>query len=97
MNDTIIQCTSLMVEKASVASDMILRFTAHNQVTVQAREPTWLWNPWGWSHEVQYGGNQWPHKMDLGPSKIKKKQTMNDSDSDTVALRDAIQNPAAVR
>ena len=25
--------------------------------------------PWGRSHEVQNRGNQWPHKIDLGPTK----------------------------
>ena len=32
---------------------------------MQVREPPWLWNPWG----AQNWGNQWPHKMNLGPTK----------------------------
>ena len=39
---TLIQCTPLLVEKAGVAPDVTLRFTAHKQVRVQAREPPWL-------------------------------------------------------
>ena len=39
---TLIQCTALLVEKAGVAPDVTLRFTAHKQVSVQAREPPWL-------------------------------------------------------
>ena len=70
---TLIQCTALSVEKAGVAPDITLRFTTRKQISVQAREPPWLWNPWVGSHKVQNGGNQWPHKMDLGPTKIKKK------------------------
>ena len=31
--------------------------------------------PWGGSHEVQNRGNQWAHKMDLGPTKILKKRS----------------------
>ena len=37
-----IQCTPLSVEKAGVAPDMILRFTAHKQVSVQVKEPPLL-------------------------------------------------------
>ena len=59
--------------KAGVAPDMTLRFTACKQVSVQAREPPWHWNPWGGSHEVQNRGNQQPHKMDLGPTKKLKR------------------------
>ena len=74
---TLIQCTPLLVEKADVSPDMTLRFTTCNQVSVQARESPWLWNPWGGSHEVQNRGNQWHHKMDLGPTKkfLKKNET----------------------
>ena len=68
-----IQCTPQLVGKAGVAPDMTFRFTMCKQVSVQVREPLWLWNPWGDSHEVQNGGNQWPHKMDLDPTKIIKK------------------------
>ena len=64
---------SLLVEKAGVAPDVTLRFTTCKQVRMRAREPPWLWNPWGGSHEVQNRGNQWLHKMDLGATKIKKK------------------------
>ena len=63
-----------IVEKAGVAPDVTLGFTACKQVSVQVREPPWLWNPWGGSHEVQ---NQWLHKMDLGPTKIFKKKPKN--------------------
>ena len=38
----------------------------------QMREPLSLWNPWGGSHEVQNRDNQWPHKMDLGLTKVIK-------------------------
>ena len=62
----------LLVEKAGVAPDMTLRFTTGKQESVEAREPSWLWNPWGGSHNIQNRGNQWPHKMELGPTKIKK-------------------------
>ena len=66
----LIQCTSLLVENAGVAPDMTLKFTMHMQASMQAREPSWLWNPWGGSHEVQNRGNHWRHKMDHGPTKI---------------------------
>ena len=36
---------TLLVEKAGVAPDVILKFTACKQVRVQAREPPWDWNP----------------------------------------------------
>ena len=39
---TLIQCTLLLVEKAGVAPDVTLRFTAHKQVRVQVREPPLL-------------------------------------------------------
>ena len=32
----------LLVEKAGVAPDMTLRFTAHKQLSVQVREPPWF-------------------------------------------------------
>ena len=38
-----------MVEKASVAPEMTLWLTVQKQVSVQAREPPWLWNPRGGS------------------------------------------------
>ena len=31
--------------------------------------PLWLWNPWAESSKVRNWGCQWPHKMDLGPTK----------------------------
>ena len=46
------------------------------QERVQVRDPLWIWNPWGRTHEVQNRSNQWLHKMGLGPTKIKKKKTM---------------------
>ena len=61
--------TLLLVEKAGVAPDVTLGFIAREQVSVQARESPWLWNPWGGSHEVQNRSNQWPKKMDLGATK----------------------------
>ena len=51
-----------------------LRFSAHKQVSVQVREPPWLWNPWAGSHEVQNRGNQWPHKWTLVQQNIFKKK-----------------------
>ena len=39
---TLIQCTSILVEKADVAPDMPLKFTTGKQVRMQAREPPWL-------------------------------------------------------
>ena len=36
----LIQCTPLLVEKAGVALDVTLRFTACKQVSVQVRQPT---------------------------------------------------------
>ena len=65
-----VQCTPLLVEKAGVAPDVTLRFTACKQVRVQVREPPWLYNPWGGSHKVQNRGNQWLHKMDLDRTKF---------------------------
>ena len=38
----LIQCTPLLVEKAGVAPDVTLRFTACKQVSVQVREPCGL-------------------------------------------------------
>ena len=49
--------------------DMALRFTTRKQERVHSREQLWLWNPWGGSQEVLNWGNQWLHKMDLGPAK----------------------------
>ena len=65
----VLQFTLLLVEKAGVAPDVTLRFTACKQVRVQVREPLWLWNPCGGPHKVQNRSNQWPHKMNLGPTK----------------------------
>ena len=48
----------LLVKKAGVASDMTPMFTTCKQVSVQAREPPCLWNPWGGSHEVQNWDSQ---------------------------------------
>ena len=39
---TLIQCTPLLVEKAGVAPDVTLRFTACKEVSVQVGEPPWL-------------------------------------------------------
>ena len=39
---TLIQCTTLLVEKAGVVPDMTLRLTACKQVSVQVRQPPWL-------------------------------------------------------
>ena len=47
-----------------------LGFHVHASKCAGERTTHWLWNPWGWSHEVQNRGSQWPHKMDLGPTKI---------------------------
>ena len=57
-------------KKTGVGPDMTLRLTTCKQVSVQVREAPWFWKPWGGSHEAQNRGNQWPHKMDLGPTKI---------------------------
>ena len=65
----LIQCTSLLVEKAGVAPDMTFRITACKQERVQARYPLWIWNPWGRTHEVQNRSNQWLHNINLGPGK----------------------------
>ena len=75
------QCTPLLVEKTGVAPDLTLRFTAHKQISVQARETPWLWNPCGGPHKVQNRGNHWPHKMDFGPKKLKKKLFLVDFSS----------------
>ena len=69
-----IQCTLLLVEKAGVTPVVTFRITAHKQERVQVRDPLWLWNPWGRTHEVQNRSNQWLHKMDICPIKIKKKK-----------------------
>ena len=45
-----IQCTLLLVEKAGVAPVVTFRITARKQERVQARDPHWLWNPWGRTH-----------------------------------------------
>ena len=66
----VIRFTLLLVEKAGVAPDVAFRFTACKQVRVQVREPPWLWNPYGGLNKVQNRSNQWPHKMNLGPTKI---------------------------
>ena len=79
-------CTALLVEKAGVAPDVTRRFTMHKQVSVLARDPPWLWNPWGESQEVQNRGNQWPHIMDLGPTKIKKEHLSTEGFSKGVCL-----------
>ena len=63
--------------KAGVTLDVTLRLTMYKQVSMQARETPWLWNPWGGSHKVQNRGNQWPHKMELGPTKNKKERNTN--------------------
>ena len=34
----------------------------------------WLRNPWVGTHEIHNRGNQWLHKMDLGPTKINKEK-----------------------
>ena len=39
---TLIQCVPLLVENADVAPHVTLRFTVHEQVSVQAREPPCL-------------------------------------------------------
>ena len=59
-------------EKESVAPVVALRFTAHKQESVQVGEPPWFQNLWRGQHEVQNRGNQWPHKIDLGPTKYLK-------------------------
>ena len=64
---------TLLVEKADVAPNMTLMFTVYKQVWVLAREPP----SWGGSHKVQNRGNQWPHKMDLGPAKENIKKALN--------------------
>ena len=68
----VIQFIFLLVEKAGAAPDVTLRFTACKKVRVQVRELPWLWNPWGGSHKVQNMSNQWPHKMNLSPTKISR-------------------------
>ena len=40
--DMLIQCTPLLVEKAGVVPDVTIRFTLHNQVVIEEREPPWL-------------------------------------------------------
>ena len=67
--------TPLLVEKAGVAPDMTLRFTACKQVSVQARKLPWLWNPWEGSHKVQLGAVSGPTKWTLVQQKILKKTT----------------------
>ena len=71
---TLIQCTLLLVEKAGVPPDMTLGITVCEWERVQARDPLWIWNPWGRTHKVQNRSNQWFHKMGLGPTKLKKKK-----------------------
>ena len=63
-----IQCTPLLVEKAGVAPDVTFGITTCKQERVQARDPLWIWNPWGMTHAVQNRSNQWLHKMGLGPT-----------------------------
>ena len=71
---TLIQCTPLLVEKAGVAPDMTFGITVCKQERVQARDPLWIWIPWGRTHKVQNRSNQWLHKLGLVPTKIKKKK-----------------------
>ena len=70
----LIQCTPLLEEKAGVAPDVTLGITACKQERVQVRDPLQLWNPWGRTHKVQNGSNQWLHKLGLGQTKIWKKK-----------------------
>ena len=55
---TLIQCTPLLVEKAGVAPDVTFGITTCKQERVQVRDPLWIWNPWGRTHEVQNRSNQ---------------------------------------
>ena len=50
VQNTLLQCTSLLVEKAGVAQVVTCRFTTYMRA---------LKTPWG-SHEVQNRSNQWP-------------------------------------
>ena len=67
-------CTPLLVEKAGVTPDVTFGITACKQESMQARDPLWIWNPWGRTHKVQNRSNQWLHKMGLGPTKNLKKK-----------------------
>ena len=62
--------------KSSVAPDVTIRFTACKQVSVAGKRTALALKG---SYKVQNRGNQWLHKMDLGPTKIKTKtkSTMN--------------------
>ena len=70
-------CTvyTLLVEKTGVAPDVTLGFIARKQVSVQVREPPWLWSPWRGSHEVQNRAISGPTKWTLVQQKIFKKRS----------------------
>ena len=61
------------MEKASVAARWSHDpLDHHMQESKSAYERITLAKiPWGGSHKVQKMGQQWPHKMDLGRTKLK--------------------------
>ena len=69
----LIQCTPLLVEKAGVAPDMTLctskyKCKGENHPGFESH---------GEGHTESKIGNQWPHKMDLGPTKKKEEFECN--------------------
>ena len=77
-------CTLILVEKAGVANDKTLWFTAHKQKSRQEKYPGFKIH--GESHtKSKIVQNQWPQKMDPGQTKILKvpsSELLSESDSE---------------
>ena len=51
-----------LVEKAGFSFGCDLRDHRTRARQSRARDPLWIWNPWGRTNEVQNRSNQWLHK-----------------------------------